>query len=120
MKRSDIPTTSSFYGSPPPKKNLFGSPKSSSSPSAVRKNVTGYLIAKGEVQVAKTKNTYFNCKIKISDSEYEMIRVMTMGMSKDDEEFFTLNIGKVVRLQSISDTGNTQFYNKKKLVPGKH
>ena len=85
------------------------SPKSST-----KKTIIGILIAKGEHQVAQTMNVFFEIKVKISEKDYEYVRLMTMGLSAEDEAFFQTNIGKAVKLENVSKTeNNMQFYNER-------
>ena len=116
-------TASASFSSPMAKKNLlasFGkSPKRPSAPirspkSSTKKTIIGILIAKGEHQTAQTMNVFFEIKVKISESGYEYVRLMTTGLSAQDEAFFQANIGKPIKLENVSKTeNNMQFYNER-------
>ena len=109
----NTPTTMSTP--PPSKRKLFNTPttsrraSSNTTPSWV--NLTGYLIAVGEEQVAKTtRGKFIEIKLIIGKNCYEVVRIMSGGLDKERLSFYTSNIGSVVELIGVSSKEYCQFF----------
>ena len=107
---SAIPTTPVR----PPKRKLFGSPSygsSSSSSPMQKKNVTGYLVATGVTQIAKsTKKKYIELKIMIGPESFEVVRIMVDSLTTEETKFYHDNVGKVLHLEGVNYGKYVQFF----------